>query len=342
VSDPAPRPIQTGRALGTVAVVYNPVKGDVARMREAVVRQSVANGVGGPLWFETTIDDIGADAARRAVEAGAELVIVSGGDGTVRAVAGALRHTGVALGIVPSGTGNLLARNLGVPIGSPEAAVAAAFGGRTRVVDVGLVELTDAGGVSSEHPFMVVAGVGVDAAMIANTNPLLKERLGWLAYVDGVLRSVFTSRPVKSKLLIDWPGQDRLTHSFDVHSVLVGNVGALPGGVELIPGARIDDGVLDVAVMHPKSLFGWVFIGRTIVWENHVMKRSSLGRKLIKFRSKYSPNVLSYARGPLVTLKLERPVEAELDGDEFGPVVRAVFRTDASSLLIRVPAAAAG
>ncbi|WP_022882334.1 diacylglycerol/lipid kinase family protein [Gryllotalpicola ginsengisoli] len=331
-------PVPEQALTGAVAVVANPVKRDIDRVRESVVRRAHFAGLGDPLWFETTLDDIGAGVARSAVESGASLVIVAGGDGTVRAAAGALRGTGVALGVVPSGTGNLLARNLRVPIGDPEAAVAVAFTGRTRAVDVGLAELEREGGEREEHPFMVVAGAGIDAAMIANTSPALKERLGWLAYVDGALRSVARSQPVRAKVRVDGPGDETMTHGFDVHTVLVGNVGALPGDVELLPGARIDDGVLDVAVMHPKSVFGWALIGRSIVWENHVLRRSALGRKLISFRSRHSPHVLSYMRGPVVTARFERPVEAELDGDEVGPVQAARFRTDPQSLLVRVPA----
>lgn len=329
------------QAARTVAAVIHPLKGDPMRVRQAVSRYAYATGAGRPLWYETTEDDYGAEAARRAVAAGAQLVIASGGDGTVRAVAGALRHTGVALGIVPSGTGNLLARNLGVPIGDVDAAVEVAFSGIDRVVDVGVAEFTtprdagdDSGGeVTTENPFMVVAGVGVDAAMIANTSPFLKERLGWVAYVDGILRSVITSKPVRARVTI----ADQAEHGFDVHSVLVGNVGGLPGGVELIPDARIDDGVLDVAIMHPRTVFGWLYIGRTIVWENQVLRHTKLGRKLITYRSRLAPNVLEYGRGASVTVLVDEAIEAELDGDAFGPVRKAVFRADAGSLVVRVP-----
>jgi diacylglycerol kinase family enzyme len=341
MSDPAPDLAPAEGLATTVAAVVNPIKGDVMRVRQAISRHAYATGAGKPLWFETTIDDVGADAARRAVEAGARLVVVSGGDGTVREVAGALRHTGVPLGIVPSGTGNLLARNLGLPIGNPDAAVEVAFSGQDRTVDVGLAEFTSVGEggeeVVAEHPFLVVAGVGVDAAMIANTSPFLKERLGWVAYVDGILRSVFTSKPVRSRIRIDSEADNQVNRTFDVHSVLVGNVGGLPGGVELIPDARIDDGVLDVAIMHPRTVFGWLYIGRTIVWENLVLRHTKLGRKLIRVQSQFSPNVLEYARGPVVAVKLERPIGAELDGDEFGTVRKAVFRADPGSLVVRVP-----
>jgi len=230
------------------------------------------------------------------------------------------------------------------------------------VVDVGVAEFTTPEDVTSEHPFLVVAGVGVDAAMIANTSPFLKERLGWVAYVDGILRSVITSKPVRAKVRIEGvaPGSgtggdagaatstvtgtaasavaETTSRSFDVHSVLVGNVGGLPGGVELIPGARIDDGVLDVAIMHPRTVFGWLYIGRTIMWENQLLRHTELGRKLITFRSRFSPNVLEYGRGPAVAVRLDRPIEAELDGDAFGLVRQAVFRADAGSLIVRVPA----
>jgi diacylglycerol kinase family enzyme len=340
MSDPAPelaRASDAAPAVNTVAAVVNPIKGDVARVRQAISRHAYSTGAGKPLWFETSVDDDGADAARRAVAAGARLVIASGGDGTVRSVAGALRHTGAALGIVPSGTGNLLARNLGLPLGHPDAAVEVAFTGADRVVDVGIAEFTGPDDIATEHPFMVVAGVGVDAAMIANTSPFLKERFGWIAYIDGILRSLITSKPVRAKVRIK--GESELNRTFDVHSVLVGNVGGLPGGVELIPDARIDDGVLDVAIMHPRTVFGWLYIGRTLVWENQVLRHTKLGRKLIRIQSQFSPNVLEYARGPVVGVRLEQPIEAELDGDEFGVVRQAKFRTDAGSLIVRVPQA---
>ncbi|GAA4170528.1 diacylglycerol/lipid kinase family protein [Gryllotalpicola koreensis] len=346
MSDPAPeteradaRPeVGADAVVTTVAAVVNPVKGDPMRVRQAISRHAYSTGAGKPLWFETTVDDDGADAARRAVAGGARLVIASGGDGTVRAVAGALRNTGVALGVVPSGTGNLLARNLGVPIGNPDAAVEVAFHGADRVIDVGLAEFTSPEDIATEHPFTVFAGVGVDAAMIANTSPFLKERFGWIAYVDGILRSVITSKPVKAKIRIEGPGADYQAFGFDVHSVVVGNVGGLPGGGELLPSAQIDDGVLDVAIMHPRTLFGWLYIGRTILWENQLLPHTKLGRKLVHYRSKFSPNVLEYARGPVIAVRLEQPVEAELDGDAFGVVRKAVFRTDSGSLVVRVPA----
>jgi hypothetical protein len=89
--------------------------------------------------------------------------------------------------------------------------------------------------------------------------------------------------------------------------------------------------------MHPKTAFGWLHIGRRILWENHILGNSALGRKLITYRSRVLPNVLEYSRGPLITVALDAPLRAELDGDEIGWVRAGSFRTDTASLIVRVP-----
>lgn len=316
---------------GPVAVVYNPIKRDVERVRAAVLAQTAELGLGEPLWFETTLEVDGAQQARAALAAGASLVIASGGDGTVRSVAGALRGTGVPLGIVPSGTGNLLARTLGVPMGDPERAVELALVGAERPIDVGLAGLPGDDGVMVEHPFLVIAGLGIDAAMIENTSDALKARLGWLAYIDGGLRSLVSAKPAAVRYQFEGHSE----HTRRAQSVLVGNVGSLPGNIELMPQARIDDGLLDVAVLHPKTVFGWLFIWRTVMWENRTLRRSRWGKAVVTFRSKYYPNVLSYSRGSVLTVRGERPMPVELDGDGFGTVSWARFTLDPLSLVVK-------
>lgn len=333
VTDPAIPGQSAPVRNGVVAVVYNPVKGDVRRMRAAISSYAARSGFEEPLWLETSVADPGTGQARAAVEAGAALVIASGGDGTVRYVAGSLRHTGVPLAIIPNGTGNLLARTLGVPVSNVEEAVRIAFDGVVRQIDVGLAsDPEDPSG--TEHPFLVIAGIGIDAAMVANTNPALKERLGWLAYVDGALRSLTASKPVRVRYRVD----GRSEHVRNAHSLMVGNVGALPGNIELMPGARIDDGMLDVAVVHPKSGFGWIKVWRTVVWENHVLRRSAFGRSLITFSARYSKNVISYSRGAVIEFVADELRAAELDGDPFGETRRAVLRADPGSLLVKAKA----
>ena len=96
--------------------MYNPIKVDARSLRSAVEKASAEAGWAEPLFFETTIDDIGEGVTRSALEAGVDAVLVAGGDGTVRAVSDAIASSGVPLTIVPSGTGNLLARNLRLPL----------------------------------------------------------------------------------------------------------------------------------------------------------------------------------------------------------------------------------
>ena len=124
-------------------------------------------------WLETTEDDPGAGQTRQALAAGADLVLVCGGDGTVAACAGALAGTGVPIGLVPTGTGNLLVRNLGLPLDVPTA-LDQALGSSRRTID--LLE-------SDGRRFAVMAGLGFDAAMIRDTGEQAKARHGWAAYV---------------------------------------------------------------------------------------------------------------------------------------------------------------
>src|SRR6478735_8197593 len=125
-----------------VAVVYNPVRVDVPRVRAAVEAAADASGESDVelLWLETTPEDGGQGQARHALERGASLVLAAGGDGTVRSVAEALRGRDATLGIIPGGTGNLLARNLGIPFASVENACAVAFAGEMRRIDIGVAE----------------------------------------------------------------------------------------------------------------------------------------------------------------------------------------------------------
>ena len=169
-------------------------------------------------------------------------MLVCGGDGTVAACAGALAGTGVAMAVVPVGTGNLLARNLGIPLELPEA-LKVAFGAAERVIDV--LE-------AAEQRFVVMAGLGFDAALIRDTDDDLKERLGWLAYVGGLARALRRS-PHAGSPSPSTTGR-RCTEAI---GVLVGNVGQLEAGITLMPDASPDDGQLDVLVLAPRTAKDW-------------------------------------------------------------------------------------
>jgi len=316
------------------AVVYNPIKVDIARLTTAVETAAARAGVTDLMWLETTVEEEGQRQAVEAIDSGARLVLAAGGDGTVRAVAEALRDRDAVLAILPSGTGNLLARNIGVTHTSLDDACAIAFEGRVRAIDIGVAVTTAADGEREEHAFLVMAGLGIDAAMIANTRPRLKRRVGWLAYVDAGFRALPSAKKVRVGYTLDG-GDARTAH---VSTILVANCGSLPGNIELIPDALVDDGMLDIAILQPKSVFGWLMIWRKVTWENRVLRRSALGQRIIRITERATRTELSYLRGSTVRLTVETPEPFELDGDGFGEVSAVDLTVDRRGLKVKVPA----
>jgi diacylglycerol kinase (ATP) len=208
-----------------------------------------------------------------------------------------------------------------------------AFSGYDRAVDVIVADVTRPDGRTESHVSLVMAGIGIDAAMISNTNPDLKKRLGWLAYVDAGLRSIPASKPFRVDHRLD-AGRH---HRSRVSSILVANLGYLPGNIELIPDAEIDDGKLDVVVLQPRNAFGWLLIWRRVAWENRVLRKSAFGRQFLDLTGGKRRSEIVYSRGRVVQLDIEGgPEEFEIDGDEFGSVVAAEFRVDPASLIVRV------
>lgn len=314
------------------AVVYNPIKVDLKKLKKSVAAAQADAGWASTIWFETSEEDAGQDVTASALRRGADVVIAAGGDGTVRAVAEALRDSGVPLALLPSGTGNLLARNLELPLGNLDSNVSTAFTGSDRTIDLGMVEITRADGDSEEHAFLVMAGLGLDAKMIKNTNSTLKKAVGWLAYIDGITRSLPELKPVRLTYRLD----NGPAKSMSVHTIIVGNCGLLPGGLLLLPDAKPDDGLLDIAALRPRGPFGWAKVWRKVAWENGVLRKSALGRKIIDL-SKDVKDV-TYLRGTSLRMTVETPQEFQLDGDEFGEAKSVRSWVDAGSLTVKVPA----
>ena len=231
--------IGTGRH--EVALVLNPIKTHADRVRRELERLAAAEGLGEVLVLETQEDDPGTAMARQALDAGARLVIAAGGDGTVRTVAEQLAGTDVALGVVPLGTGNLLARNLDLPINDVEQCLRIAVGGRQRRIDTVDVRFTHEDGRVTRQTFTVIGGAGYDADIMGDTKDELKSLAGWLAYSEAGMRHLRGKRHEVTVALDG--GQPR---RFKVRTVMVANCGMLTGGVELLPQAKLDDGLLDV------------------------------------------------------------------------------------------------
>ncbi len=323
---------KSASARRQAALIYNPIKVDGPQLRERVRTLSHDAGWEHPAFYPTTIEDAGQLATAEALDRGVDVVLVAGGDGTVRAVSEAIARSGVPLAILPSGTGNLLARNLGLPLSDVDEMIRAALGDNLMPIDIGRAKLTRADGTESEHAYVVLAGIGLDADMIANTRPDLKRSVGWIAYVDGAARSLVTAEPFRAVFQID----DGRLHTTKVHSILFANCGLLPAGIALIPDASIVDATLDVAVIQPTGVLGWLGVWRKIWWDNSVLRRSRAGRRVLERRGRDAS--VHYFRGIAAEAAAPRPIPIELDGDEFGTAVRITCWVDPGALLLALPA----
>ncbi len=296
---------------GQVAVILSPAKvASVGQFKHVVNAMALENGWSVPQWYLTTVEDPGHGVAAEAVENSAELVIVCGGDGTVREVAGVLAGTGVAIGVVAAGTGNLLARNLGLPL-YMRSAIEVALTGENKTID--LVQIKGDGVVKSH--FLVMTGMGFDAAMIEGVSDDLKARVGWLAYVVSGVRAL--RFPVQRyKIKID----DGEWVSYRARTVVVGNVGFLQAGVPLLPDAVIDDGLLDVVLIYPRYWTSWLALALRIVG-----------------RDRRSDAFLHRMQGTRVKIKTKKEIPREVDGDLLPSGRRLSMRIKPGALVVRVP-----
>jgi diacylglycerol kinase (ATP) len=312
----------------TAAVVYNPIKVEVDALKSAIAAEDAA-GVWNTLWFETTADDPGQGQAREALAAGATIVIAAGGDGTVRAVAEVVKGTDAALALLPSGTGNLLARNLELTLDDLGHSIHTAFAGVDRAVDVAILDIRRLDNRVERYAFLVMAGVGLDAKIMSNTDDELKKKVGWLAYAQAL---AITLRD-KSMLRVRYRFDEGHSRSARAQAVILGNCGSLPANILLLPDAVVDDGLLDIVVLKPESIRGWLQVVFKIFWENGVVKRTKLGRKL----NGIDVAAVDYAQARKLEVRLGREHEIQLDGDPFGMAVGFRAHVEPGALRIRVP-----
>ncbi|GAA1445931.1 diacylglycerol/lipid kinase family protein [Leifsonia poae] len=314
------------------ALIYNPIKLEADELKELVTTAEQEHGWGETLWFETTEDEPGGGQTRDALKEKVDLVIAAGGDGTVRVVAEELRGSGIPLALLPAGTGNLLARNLDLTLDDAGHALQTAFGGGDRAIDMGVIEIRDGEAATKRHSYLVMAGLGLDAKMLANTDDELKAKAGWLAYVKAVAAALRDKNVLHLKYQLDGGG----TRTVRAHTIMIGNCGSLPANILLLPEAAVDDGEFDIVVLRPEGVIGWVQIMVKIFWENGVLRRTSAGRKLMGLTKEV--RALNYLKGKELVLKLSRPEEIELDGDSFGQATSIRTWVDPKSLTVRIPA----
>ena len=291
------------------AVIFNPVKVSDG-FREALSSRLAAARWTEPIWLPTAEDDPGRSMAATAVEQQVDLVVAAGGDGTVRVVADGLANSGIPMGIVPSGTANLLARNLGIPMDEAEA-IDVVLSGRARTID--LIKISVDGG-EGEH-YAVMAGMGIDAMIMDETRPELKDKIGTAAYFVAAAKAL-GRLPVPMRIKVD----DHRPHRRRAMICVVGNVASLPGNITLIPGAEPDDGRLDVYVASPHRFTQWI---RVFL-------------RLITRRSNGQDRVDQW-RGRRVEVRLDQPDSYQLDGDVVGELRRLVAEVQPQALSVRVP-----
>lgn len=311
----SPRGLAAPAEPSHIAVILNPSKRRAAQALDLVRDRCEAAGLPAPCVLETTVEEPGGAQAREAVANGADLVIAAGGDGTVREVAHVLAGTGVSMGVVPIGTANLLARNLGLRPGDLADNIRHAITGQDRTIDLGRIwlETPDHPDAPYETVFLVVAGFGMDAAAISQTSDVLKRRLGWVAYFDSLVRRVFE---VGEEIAITL--DDGAEQHVELRTLMVGNCGLIPAGIRLIPDAVLDDGQLDVVIMTPTTPIGWLPIA---------------GKILLQHR--YKIDDLHHHPAQSVIARPTHPLAVQLDGDVVDAVSCATIRIEPGALRVR-------
>ena len=287
-----------------VAVVFNPATGGGGTAGRRRDTQEALEGAGlEVLWLETTPEDPGQGLTAKALAEGVDLVMAQGGDGTVMACVTGLAGTDVPLAVLPGGTGNLLATNFDIPSDLDGAVEAALEGDRVRL-DVAAM---------GDDRFVVMGGIGFDAAMLRDADPRLKEHLGAVAYVLSGFKHL-RRRATRFQLRLDDRRIDRTGQG-----VLVGNLGRLQGGLPVMPDARPDDGLLDVAVLQTRTVLDWL----------------ALAVRVLLRRRKDPQLELFQARR--VEIDCDEPQPVERDGDPADPRDHLVVEVVPAALTLCVP-----
>jgi YegS/Rv2252/BmrU family lipid kinase len=290
--------------MTSVAVIAHAGKtlgGGLAELRKALADA----GIDEPAWFEVPKSKFAPSCVREAIDGGADLLFVWGGDGMVQRCIDAVGDAPVALAILPAGTGNLLAHNLGIPIDLAQAVDVGLHGAR-RSIDVGRV---------NGERFAVMAGTGLDALMIRDADRSLKDRFGRAAYVWTGARNL-RFEPFTAKVDVD----GHRWFEGKAGCVLVGNVSKVFGGVEAFDDASPEDGQLELGVVTAKGALQWL----------RALARTAVGSA---DRSKF----VRTTKARKIRVRLDRKLPYELDGGDKKPKKQLKIDVQPAAVSICVP-----
>ena len=297
--------------LRRAAVIFNPAKvTDWITFRRHVEYELKSRGWARALWLETTSEDPGRAMTEQAVRENVDLVLGAGGDGTIRVICSGLADTGIPFGLIPAGTGNLLARNIGIPL-DEVAALDVAFDGFDKAVDLVRLQVDDQ---PPDH-FAVMAGIGLDAVIVERADPKMKRAVGSAAYFVSAAQNANHPAMHATIVVDDQPPIKRRAHL-----IMVGNVGFLLANIQLMPSARADDGILDVVVASPRTLSDWVRLTTRVLT-----------------RRRQPDDQLDRLTGHKVTITVEEPDQVQLDGDTVGECNTLTAEVVPGALRLRVP-----
>lgn len=223
-------------------------------------------------------------AAREAAQLGYDCVIVGAGDGTINEAVNGLAGTDVPLGVIPMGTGNVFAHNLGVPI---------SIEGACEVIARGTIRPVDLGRANGRY-FVLMAGVGFDAQVVQEVHPQLKNLLRGFAYVLSTLNNVFRYQTSRMRITLD--GKHEM--SLPAWLVMVGNVSSYAWNIKVTSFARIDDGYLDVCIFPHRGRLAGVRQAIRTLMEQHIEYRE-----------------VEYHRARRIHIASTPPVPVQMDGD---------------------------
>jgi diacylglycerol kinase (ATP) len=315
------------------AFIINPSKPQAARAQIHIEEFCKSHNIDDIEFIETTLERDGLACAQEALKHGADVLVAVGGDGTVRTVAGALSGTEQTLGIIPIGTGNLFARNMGIPVDDMNAALAIATSRGERMVDTGRLALLDHPEDDNAHAFLIIAGIGFDADMISDTDPELKKSISWLAYFSGGMKNMFAPKYRGAITITKADGTSRTIGDVHFRTFLAGNCGQIPV-FSLMPDASFDDGLLDYEIIDTSGgLLGWMNL------VGDVVHQTVTGR--VEQSSLSTNSTMDQVQGTAAEIKLEKPALAQVDGDMLGSTSHIRFSVEPRSLRVRVPAAEA-